>query len=60
MTNNEKIERLKEIKELIQDFCDKNLNGELEGYSMKLCDKLGRNRSHLALHGEERKSGPQQ
>lgn len=40
----EKQERLREIKELVQAFCDRQLNEELVGYALKLCDTLGRKR----------------
>lgn len=33
---------MSEIKELLQSFCEKYLNGELMGYALKLCDTLGR------------------
>jgi hypothetical protein len=40
----EKSERVQEIKELVQAFCDRHLNEELAGYALKLCDTLGRKR----------------
>ena len=40
----EKAERVREIKELVQAFCDRHLNEELAGYALKLCDTLGRKR----------------
>ncbi len=37
----EKLERLNEIKKLIHNFGEANLNKEIEGFSMNLCDDLG-------------------
>jgi len=45
MTKIEKTERIQEIKELMQAFCNRHLNEELTGYVLKLCDKLGRKRT---------------
>jgi len=44
MKETEKKQRLAEIKELVLDFCDKHLNAELAGYTLKLCETLGRKR----------------
>ena len=51
MGNTEKNERLNEIKELLQPFCDQHLNEELTGYVIKLCDKLGRKRTISITRG---------
>ena len=58
MNNNSEIKsdkkkRLGEIKELINGFCKKYLNKELEGYAIKLCDKLGRKRKIDILRGKK-------
>jgi hypothetical protein len=44
MKETEKKQRLAEIKELVLGFCDKHLNEELAGYTLKLCETLGRKR----------------
>ena len=44
MTKTEKKQRLAEIKELVLGFCDKHLNEELAGYTLKLCETLDRKR----------------
>jgi len=44
MKETEKKQRLAEIKELVLGFCDKHLNEELAGYTLKLCEMLGRKR----------------
>lgn len=49
----EKTERLKEIKELVQAFCDRHLNEELAGYALKLCDTLGRKRTLAVTRGRK-------
>ena len=51
MADKEKIDRLKEIKELVQPFCNQYLNDELYGYVTKLCDKLGRKRTLSITRG---------
>jgi hypothetical protein len=51
MAKNKKHERLNEIKELIQSFCDLHLTEELTGYAFKLCDKLGRKRTSVITSG---------
>ncbi len=43
-SQDEKKERLIEIKELLHSFCERYLDEELEGYAVKLCDELGRKR----------------
>ena len=45
MTKIDKSERVEEIKELVQAFCNRHLNEELAGYALKLCDKIGRKRT---------------
>jgi hypothetical protein len=40
MTKIDKLERLEEIKALVQRFCNQHLNEELAGYAIKLCDSL--------------------
>lgn len=42
MLVNNKLERLKEIKKLIQSFCEAHLNKDIEEFPMKLCDDLSR------------------
>jgi len=44
MTKTEKKQRLAEVKELVLGFCDKHLNEELAGYTLKLCEMLERKR----------------
>lgn len=51
MTQDEKAERLQEMKEQLQGFCQQHLNEELTGYVMKLCDKLGRKRTISITRG---------
>ena len=51
MANNKKPERLNEIKEMIQSFCDLHFTDELTGYAFKLCDKLGRKRTSVITRG---------
>ena len=46
-------ERLKEIKKLIQDFCRQYLNDEFMGYTLKLCDKLVRQRTLTITRGRK-------
>ena len=53
MTNNEKTEKLMEIEELIQDFCERHLNAEFFAYAMKLCNKLGRKRTLTITRGKK-------
>ena len=53
MTRTDKSERLQEIRELVQAFCDQYLNEELAGYALKLCDKLGRKRSLSLVRGRK-------
>ena len=42
MLVNNKSERLKEIKKLIQSFCEVRLNNDIEEFPMNLCDDLSR------------------
>ena len=49
----EQAERLKEIKQLVQGFCDRHLNEELAGYALKLCQLLGRKRSLVITRGKK-------
>ena len=53
MNNNEKIERLNEINELIQDFCERHLNDEFLGYALKLCGELGREKTLTITRGKK-------
>ena len=53
MNEPEKAERFKEIKELIQRFCDEHLNEELAGYAMNLFDKLSRKRNLSMTRGRK-------
>ena len=51
--NDEKTERLIEIKKLIQDFCERHLNDEFVGYALKLCDKVGRKKTLTITRGKK-------
>jgi hypothetical protein len=53
MAKTEKDERLNEIKELVQAFCEEHLNEELAGYALKLCDTLGRKRKISITRGRK-------
>lgn len=53
MNKVEKAERLKEIKELVQAFCERHLNEELTGYALKLSDTLGRKRTVSVTRGRK-------
>jgi len=53
MMDNEKTERLMEIEELVQDFCEKHLNFEFVGYALKLCETLGRKRILTITQGRK-------
>jgi len=53
MTEDEKKQRLDEIKELVLDFCEEHLNEELAGYALKLCDTLGRKRKISITRGKK-------
>jgi hypothetical protein len=52
MTKTEKKQRLAEIKELVLGFCDKHLNEELAGYTLKLCEMLDRKRKISITRGK--------
>jgi len=41
---NDKAERVAKINEMIHSFCEEHLTQELEGYAVKLCERLGRKR----------------
>ncbi|MCD6440407.1 MAG: hypothetical protein J7L86_01280 [Candidatus Marinimicrobia bacterium] len=41
---NDKAEKVAQINEMIHSFCGEHLTQELEGYAVKLCEKLGRKR----------------
>ena len=49
----EKAERVKEIEQLVQAFCDRHLNEELAGYALKLCQSLGRKRTLVITRGKK-------
>jgi len=51
MTKTEKKQRLTEIKDLVLGFCDKHLNEELAGYTLKLCETLDRKRKISITRG---------
>jgi len=51
MIKTEKKQRLAEIKEFVLDFCDKHLNEELAGYTLKLCETLDRKRKISITRG---------
>ena len=53
MTKIEKTERIQEIKELVQAFCNRHLNEELTSYALKLCNKLGRKRTLSIVRGRK-------
>jgi len=53
MKENEKKQRLDEIKELVSAFCGKHLNEELTGFVLKLCDVLGRKRKISITRGKK-------
>jgi len=40
----DKAERVDQIKEMIHSFCEEHLTQELEGYAVKLCERLGKKR----------------
>lgn len=43
--------KAKEIRKLIDEFCDQYLNDELRSYALKLLDKLARKRTYSILSG---------
>ena len=53
MTKTEKKERVDEIKEMAQAFCQEHLNDELTGFALKLCDTLGSNRTLDITRGKK-------
>ncbi len=53
MKETEKKQRLAEIKELVLGFCDKHLNEELAGYTLKLCETLDRKRKISITRGKK-------
>jgi hypothetical protein len=53
MTENEKKQRLDEIKELVLAFCEEHLNEEVAGYALKLCDMLDRKRKISITRGRK-------
>jgi len=50
---NEKTAKIDKIKELIHSFYSKHLNRELENYTQKLCDALGRKRKIDITRGKK-------
>ena len=46
-----KQERAKEIRNLINEFCNRYLNDELRGYAIKLLEKLTRKRTYSIISG---------
>jgi len=48
-----KDERLKEIEALVVSFCVEHLNEDLQGYSLRLCDTLGRKRKISIIRGKK-------
>ena len=50
---NDKAERVAKIKEMIHSFCEEHLTQELEGYAVKLCEKLGRKRIINIVRGKK-------
>lgn len=53
-STDEKKQRLLEIKALLHSFCEAFLNEELEGYVMRLSDKLSRKRKISLMHGNQK------
>lgn len=53
MTVTEKMQRLDEIKGLVRAFCDEQLNDEIAGYALKLCETLGRKRKISLTRGKK-------
>ena len=51
MANDDKIEKLEEIRRLIHNFCRQYLNDELAGYALKLLDKIGRKKTFTITRG---------
>ena len=49
----DKKERAIEIKTMLNSFCEANLNEELEGYAIRLCDELSRKRKINILQGKK-------
>jgi len=50
---NDKAERVDKIEEMIHSFCGDYLTQELEGYAVKLCEKLGRKRIINIVRGKK-------
>ncbi len=50
---NDKTERVNQIKEMLHSFCGEHLTQELEGYAVKLCEKLGRKRIINIVRGKK-------
>ena len=50
---NDKAERVAKINEMIHSFCGEHLTQELEGYAVKLCEKLGRKRIINIVRGKK-------
>ncbi len=52
MTEVQKSERLNAIKELLKAFSEEHLNDELAGYSLNLCERIGRKRDLSVVRGK--------
>ena len=50
---NDKAERVAQIKEMTHSFCEEHLTQELEGYTVRLCEKLGRKRIINIVRGKK-------
>jgi hypothetical protein len=50
---NDKAERVAQINEMIHSFCGEHLSQELEGYAVKLCERLGRKRIINIVRGKK-------
>ncbi len=53
MTEVQKSERLNAIKELVKAFSEEHLNDELAGYSLSLCERIGRKRKLSVVRGRK-------
>ncbi len=49
----DKKERVIEIQTMLNSFCEKYLNEELEGYAIRLCDELSRKRKINIIRGKK-------
>jgi len=54
VTKTKKKQRLDEIKELVSAFCEGHLDEELAGYTLKLCNTLGKKRKIAIARGKKK------